>query len=185
MKIVETSLPGVLLIQPDVFGDSRGYLFESWNERRYSELGFRHNFVQDNLSLSRKGTLRGLHLQNPNPQGKLVSVLRGKVFDVAVDVRAGSPSFGRWFGTFLSEENHHQLYIPEGFAHGFCVTSEEALFTYKCTNFYSPKTEICIAWNDPDIGIDWPIETPIISEKDALGIRLKAINAHQLVTWTP
>ena len=183
MKIENTPIEGVLLIKPDVFGDSRGYFQESWNERRYAELGFEHQFVQDNLSLSRKGILRGLHLQNPNPQGKLVYVLRGEVFDVAVDVRVGSPSFGQWFGAVLSEDNHYQLYIPKGFAHGFCVTSDEALFAYKCTDFYSPTHELSIAWDDPEIGIEWPVESPQLSAKDKEGLRLRDIHPEQLVPW--
>ena len=183
MKIENTHVEGVLLIKPDVFGDSRGYFQESWNERRYAELGFEHQFVQDNLSLSRKGILRGLHLQNPNPQGKLVYVLRGEVFDVAVDVRVGSPSFGQWFGAVLSEDNHYQLYVPEGFAHGFCVTSDEALFAYKCTDFYSPTHELSIAWDDPQIGIEWPVESPQLSAKDKEGLRLRDIHPEQLVPW--
>ena len=183
MKIENTPIEGVLLIKPDVFGDSRGYFQESWNERRYAELGFNHQFVQDNLSLSRKGILRGLHLQNPNPQGKLVYVLRGEVFDVAVDVRVGSPSFGQWFGAVLSEDNHYQLYIPKGFAHGFCVTSDEALFAYKCTDFYSPTHELSIAWDDPEIGIEWPVESPQLSAKDKEGLRLRDIHPEQLVPW--
>ena len=183
MKIDNTALQGVQLITPDVFGDSRGYFQESWNERRYAALGFNHQFVQDNLSLSRKGTLRGLHLQNPNPQGKLVYVLRGEVFDVAVDVRVGSPSFGQWFGAVLSEDNHYQLYIPKGFAHGFCVTSDEALFAYKCTDFYSPTHELSIAWDDPEIGIEWPVESPQLSAKDKEGLRLRDIHPEQLVPW--
>jgi dTDP-4-dehydrorhamnose 3,5-epimerase len=185
VKIETTSLPGVLLIKPTLFGDSRGYFQESWNQKRYAELGFEHQFVQDNLSLSRKGILRGLHLQNPNPQGKLVYVLRGTVFDVAVDVRAGSPNFGQWFGTVLSEENHHQLFVPEGFAHGFCVTSDEALFAYKCTDFYSPASELSIAWNDPDLAIPWPLENPILSGKDQEGLNLKDLSLDQLVPWKP
>ena len=183
MKIENTPIEGVLLIKPDVFGDSRGYFQESWNERRYAELGFNHQFVQDNLSLSRKGILRGLHLQNPNPQGKLVYVLRGEVFDVAVDVRVGSPSFGQWFGAVLSEDNHYQLYVPKGFAHGFCVTSDEALFAYKCTDFYSPTHELSIAWDDPEIGIEWPVESPQLSAKDKEGLRLRDIHPEQLVPW--
>jgi dTDP-4-dehydrorhamnose 3,5-epimerase len=172
--IVETTnLPGVILIKPEVFGDSRGFFLESWNRRRYAEAGLDRDFVQDNQSLSRRGILRGLHFQNPQPQGKLVQVLRGEVFDVALDIRLGSPTFGQWYGAFLSEENHHQLWIPEGFAHGFCVTSDVALFSYKCTDFYNPKAEFSLRWDDPDIGIAWPLEGPTLSAKDQAGMRLK------------
>jgi dTDP-4-dehydrorhamnose 3,5-epimerase len=172
--IVETTpLPGVLLIKPDVFGDSRGYFLESWNRRRYAEIGLDRDFVQDNQSLSRRGILRGLHFQNPEAQGKLVQVLRGEVFDVAVDIRRGSPTFGQWYGAVLSEENHHQLWVPEGFAHGFCVTSDLALFAYKCTDFYNPKAEFSLRWDDPDLGILWPIENPELSAKDQAGVFLK------------
>jgi dTDP-4-dehydrorhamnose 3,5-epimerase len=166
MKIESTPLPGVLLIKPDVFGDARGFFLETWNRRRYKEAGLDIEFVQDNMSLSRKGILRGLHFQNPNPQGKLVQALQGEVFDVAVDIRIGSPTFGRWFGTLLSEENHHQLYVPEGFVHGFCVLSDTALFSYKCTDFYNPGAEFSLRWDDPDLGIAWPIENPVLSAKD-------------------
>ncbi len=173
MKIESTALPGVLLIEPDVFGDARGFFLETWNRRRYRDAGLDREFVQDNMSLSRKGILRGLHFQNPNPQGKLVQVLQGEVFDVAVDIRVGSPTFGRWFGALLSGENHHQLYVPEGFAHGFCVLSETALFSYKCTDFYNPGAEYSLRWDDPDLGITWPIENPILSAKDQSARYLK------------
>lgn len=176
MKITETRLPQVLLIKPDVFGDSRGYFMESWNQECYKALGLDCNFVQDNLSFSRKGTLRGLHFQNPNPQGKLVSVLQGEVFDVAVDVRVNSPSFAQWVGLTLSSENHYQLFIPEGFAHGFCVLSDTALFAYKCTQGYRPQAEHSIHWNDPDLAIHWPIENPRISDKDAQAQNLRDIS---------
>lgn len=167
MKIEQTPLPGVLLIQPDVFGDHRGYFKENWNRRKYAEHGLDVDFVQDNVSLSKKGILRGLHFQNPNPQGKLVQALQGEVFDVAVDIRRGSPTFGRWFGAVLSAENHLQMYVPEGFAHGFCVLSETALFAYKCTDFYSPQTEFSLRHNDPGVGIEWPLDgEPILSAKD-------------------
>lgn len=155
MKIETTHLPGVLLIQPDVFGDHRGYFQESWNRRKYAEHGMDVDFVQDNLSFSKQGILRGLHFQNPKPQGKLVQALQGEVFDVAVDIRLGSPTFGLWFGTVLSAENHLQMYVPEGFAHGFSVLSETALFAYKCTDYYNPQTEHSLRFDDPDIGIEW------------------------------
>ena len=173
MIIETTSLPGVLLVKPDVFGDARGYFLETWNQRRYAELGLDRDFVQDNLSRSRKGILRGLHFQNPRPQGKLVQVLIGEVYDVAVDIRLGSPTFGQWYGTLLSEENHHQLYVPENFAHGFCVISETVLFSYKCTDFYNPAAEFSLRWDDPDLAIPWPVTDPQLSAKDQAGRLLK------------
>lgn len=183
MIVEATPLPGLLLVKPDVHGDERGYFQESWNLRRYTEAGLDRHFVQDNLSCSRRGILRGLHFQNPHPQGKLVYVLRGEVFDVAVDVRADSPTFGQWYGVTLSEENHLQLFVPEGFAHGFCVTSEMALFAYKCTDFYRPEAECCIRWDDPAIGIDWPIEHPTLSEKDRHGRLLADFSRDALALW--
>ena len=174
MNIKSTRLSGVVLIEPTVFGDRRGFFKESWNRRKFAELGLQLDFVQDNVSLSRQGILRGLHFQNPHPQGKLVQALQGEVFDVAVDIRRGSPTFGQWFGQRLSAENHLQLYIPEGFAHGFCVLSETALFAYKCTDFYDPRAEHCLRWDDPDIGIDWPLNRPpILSTKDEAAYRLR------------
>jgi dTDP-4-dehydrorhamnose 3,5-epimerase len=166
MKVLETSLPGVLTIEPDVFGDERGFFMETWNGRRYEEAGLPGRFVQDNLSYSARGVLRGLHFQNPRPQGKLVSVLRGEVFDVAVDIRVGSPTFGEWTGVTLSGENKRQFYVPPDFAHGFLVTGEDALFFYKCTEFYSPSSEGVVLWKDPDIGIEWPAGAPKVSERD-------------------
>ncbi len=180
MKVSETTLPGILLIEPDVFGDNRGFFMETWNRNRYGEQGLDVDFVQDNLSLSRQGILRGLHYQWPQPQGKLVQVLAGVVFDVAVDIRQGSPTFGQWFGCELSAENHFQLYIPEGFAHGFCVLSDEALFSYKCTDTYHSVTEHCLLWNDPDIGIEWPVTSPLLSDKDRNGLLLKDLPAADL-----
>jgi dTDP-4-dehydrorhamnose 3,5-epimerase len=184
MKVETTPLSGVLLIEPEVFGDARGFFKETWNHRRYAEAGLSREFVQDNLSFSRRGILRGLHFQNPGPQGKLVQVLQGEVFDVAVDIRVGSPTFGRWFGALLSADNHLQLFVPEGFAHGFCVTSETALFSYKCTDFYSPSTEHSLLWDDPDIGIDWPLRDPSLSGKDRAGRRLKDFSPEILPVWT-
>jgi dTDP-4-dehydrorhamnose 3,5-epimerase len=166
VNVIETDLPGVLVFEPKVFGDARGFLMEGWNARRYAEAGLPERFVQDNLSLSARGVLRGLHFQNPNPQGKLVSVLQGEVFDVAVDIRVGSPTFGRWTGVTLSADNKRQLYVPPDFAHAFVVTSENALFSYKCTDYYDPAAEGSIIWNDPDIGIEWPLDAPTLSEKD-------------------
>lgn len=167
MKVVETELPGVLVVEPDRFGDARGFFQEVWHEGRYEEAGMPGPFVQDNLSCSAHGVLRGLHFQNPNGQGKLVYVLQGEVFDVAVDIRAGSPTFGKWAGATLSGDNGRQFYIPPGFAHGFCVTGETALFAYKCTDFYNPQTEGAIRWDDPAIGIDWPLSEPVVSARDA------------------
>jgi dTDP-4-dehydrorhamnose 3,5-epimerase len=166
VNVIETNLPGVLIVEPKVFGDERGFFMESWNGRRYEEAGLPGRFVQDNLSYSARGVLRGLHFQNPQPQGKLVSVLRGEVFDVAVDIRVGSPTFGRWTGVTLSADNKRQFYVPENFAHGFVVTSEVALFFYKCTDYYAPSSEGIVLWNDPDIGIEWPIDAPTLSERD-------------------
>jgi len=167
MKITPTSIPDVLLIDPDVFGDARGFFMESWHAQKYAEQGLDVSFVQDNHSRSSRGVLRGLHYQLEQPQGKLVRVVSGSVFDVAVDIRKGSPSFGQWVGAELSSENHRQFYVPPGFAHGFCVLSESADFLYKCTDFYAPHDEHGILWNDPAIGIDWPGDDFRISDKDA------------------
>ncbi|MEO8796376.1 MAG: dTDP-4-dehydrorhamnose 3,5-epimerase [Polyangiaceae bacterium] len=167
MNIVETSLPGVLLIEPRVFGDARGFFFESFHQERYAKAGITQPFVQDNVSRSAKGTLRGLHFQEPKGQGKLVFVTQGSVFDVVVDVRKGSPSFGESFGVELSDENHKQLWVPAGFAHGFCVTSDLADFAYKCTSYYAPEHERAILWNDPALAIAWPASVPTLSPKDA------------------
>jgi dTDP-4-dehydrorhamnose 3,5-epimerase len=174
MKVEETTLPGVVLVTPKVFGDHRGFFQESWNRRAFTDAGLSLDFVQDNLSFSGRGILRGLHFQNPNGQGKLVHVLQGEVYDVAVDIRRGSPHFGRWFGTRLSAENHLQMYVPPGFAHGFCVLSETALFAYKCTEFYDPAAEHSLLFDDPDLGIEWPLgQAPTLSAKDQAGLRLK------------
>ena len=184
MIVEATPLPETLLIRPDVFGDARGYFLESWSKRRYLEAGLDRDFVQDNLSYSRKGILRGLHFQNPNPQGKLVQVLQGAVFDVAVDIRLGSPHFGQWHGILLSEENHHQFYIPEGFAHGFCVLSDTALFSYKCTDYYDAPSEYSLCWDDPDLGIAWPLaEAPLLSAKDQAGKLLRDFPRELLPVW--
>lgn len=172
MKLHPTKLNGTILFEPKVFGDERGFFMETWNAQRYRDFGLEENFVQDNLSRSRYGVLRGLHFQEPGPQGKLVSVLEGEVFDVAVDIRHGSPTFGQWEGYTLSAQNKLQFYIPPGFAHGFCVTSDTALFAYKCTEFYQPANEGSIAWNDPDLNISWPIDQPELSAKDAKGVCL-------------
>jgi dTDP-4-dehydrorhamnose 3,5-epimerase len=183
VKVERTPLPGVLVVEPKVFGDHRGFFFETWNKTRYEEAGIHEVFVQDNVSYSTHGILRGLHIQNPSPQGKLVGVLKGEVFDVAVDIRRDSPTFGNWFGVTLSAENHKQLYIPPGFAHGFVVTGEDALFQYKCTDFYNPQGEFTLAWDDPDVGIVWPLESPTLSAKDQSGLRLKDIPKDRLVPF--
>jgi len=172
MKVVPTALPEVLIIEPKIFGDSRGFFYESFQAARYAEAGIQGPFVQDNLSRSVRGTLRGLHFQEPRAQGKLVQVLRGAVWDVAVDVRRGSPRFGRWVAVELSETAPRQLWIPPGFAHGFCVLSDSADFFYKCTELYAPECDRSIAWNDPEIGITWPVHSPILSPKDAAATRL-------------
>jgi len=183
MEVFETELPGVMILEPKVFGDARGFFLETWNQERYREAGIPAEFVQDNLSFSGKGTLRGLHFQNPNAQGKLVQVLQGEVYDVAVDIRQGSPTFGKWVGVLLSAENRRQVFVPAGFAHGFCVTSDNALFSYKCTDFYNPKAEVSILWNDPDIGIDWPVTEPELSEKDRLAGRLSQLPEDRLPSY--
>jgi dTDP-4-dehydrorhamnose 3,5-epimerase len=173
VKISETELPGVLLLEPKRFGDDRGFFMELFHEKRYAEAGIPGPFVQDNFSRSAKGILRGLHFQQPHAQGKLVQVFAGAVYDVAVDIRRGSPTFGRWVGMELSADNRRQLWVPAGFAHGFCVLSESADFHYKCTDFYSPASEHGIAWNDPDLGIPWPVKSPLLSPKDSAAPRLK------------
>ncbi|MEZ9487490.1 dTDP-4-dehydrorhamnose 3,5-epimerase [Vibrio breoganii] len=169
MKVIETEIPDVKIIEPAVFGDERGFFMETWQQKKFEELvtGKTTPFVQDNHSKSKKGILRGLHYQTENTQGKLVRVVSGEVFDVAVDIRKDSATFGKWVGVYLSAQNKRQLWIPEGFAHGFYVTSEEAEFVYKCTNYYDPSSEISIRWDDREIGIKWPFEnTPILSKKD-------------------
>jgi dTDP-4-dehydrorhamnose 3,5-epimerase len=171
----ETSLPGVVLIELAAFGDDRGFFLETWHEARYREAGLPTAFVQDNVSRSAQGVVRGLHFQEPQAQGKLVSALEGEIYDVAVDVRVGSPRFGSWMGSVLSDRNHHQLYIPEGFAHGFCVVSETALVSYKCTRPYTPRAERTLLWNDPGIGIQWPVARPRVSANDAAGKPLREL----------
>ena len=175
MNVQTTHLDGVLLIAPKVFGDARGFFLETFQARRYAEAGIPNSFVQDNHSRSARGVLRGLHYQIERPQGKLVMVTKGAVFDVAVDIRKGSPTFGQWFGAELNDENHHQLYVPPGFAHGFCVLSEQADFLYKCTETYAPDLERSIIWNDPEIAIAWPLEAPSLSARDARAPRLKDV----------
>jgi dTDP-4-dehydrorhamnose 3,5-epimerase len=180
MRVTPSELPGVLVIDPQIFGDSRGYFLESWSQTRYREAGLPDTFVQDNLSLSRRGTVRGLHFQQPKAQGKLVSVLEGTIFDVAVDVRVGSPNFGKSMNITLTGESKRQLYVPPGFAHGFCVLSETALFMYKCTEPYAPEAEVGVIWNDPDLAIPWPIDDPTLSAKDAKLMRLRDLDRSRL-----
>jgi dTDP-4-dehydrorhamnose 3,5-epimerase len=180
MNVVETGLPGALVVEPKVFGDERGFFMETWREDRYEEAGLPKHFVQDNLSFSRGGVLRGLHFQNPDQQGKLVYVLQGEVYDVAVDIRVGSPTFGKWAAVTLSAQNKRQFYVPEGFAHGFLVMSDAALFAYKCTARYNARAEASVLWSDPEIGISWPTDNPILSEKDRAAPPLGEVPAEQL-----
>lgn len=172
MNVLTTDLPGVLIFEPRVFQDQRGYFLETFSQRRYQESGIDRPFVQDNLSRSSRGTLRGLHYQVQRPQGKLCSVVRGEVYDVAVDLRRQSPTFGRWIAVRLSEENHRQIFVPPGLAHGYCVLSEIAVFAYKCTDYYHPEFERTIVWNDPQLAIDWPVRQPTLSDKDRAGMAL-------------
>jgi dTDP-4-dehydrorhamnose 3,5-epimerase len=180
MEVIPQEIPEVLLIKPQVFGDERGYFIETFQTKRYAEAGIALPFVQDNMSRSRHGTLRGLHLQEPHGQGKLVSVVEGEVFDVAVDVRVGSPTFGKWVGVLLSAQNHHQLWVPPGFAHGFVVTSENALFSYKCTDLYHPETEVGVAYDDPELAIAWPVSAPLVGGKDQKNLPLSKIERAKL-----
>ncbi len=175
MKAIPTELPGVLIIEPEVHHDSRGFFLETYHQHKYSELGLPGPLVQDNHSNSVRGTLRGLHAQVERPQGKLVRAVQGEMFDVAVDIRRGSPTFGRWVGVVLSAQNFRQLWIPPGFAHGFCVLSERVDVEYKCSDFYNPGDELTVLWSDPEIGIAWPVREPILSPKDAAASPLSAI----------
>jgi dTDP-4-dehydrorhamnose 3,5-epimerase len=184
MECIETGIPGLLIIEPDVYGADRGFFMESWHAGRYSKFGLPEAFVQSNVSRSAAGVIRGLHYQFPEPQGKLVQVLEGRVFDVAVDIRSGSPTFGAWAGVELSAKNHRQLYVPEGFAHGFCVLGESAMLSYLCTRVFSAQSDAAVAWDDPDIGIEWPIKPQSLSEKDRGAPRLKDIPAEQLPRFT-
>lgn len=179
MKIIECSIPGPLIIEPRVFGDDRGFFFESWNAGAFAEAGLDLNFVQDNHSRSQKGVLRGMHFQNPGPQGKLVRVARGAVFDAVVDLRRSSPTFGQWTGATLSGENKRMFWVPEGFAHGFLTLEDDTDFLYKCTAPYAPQHEASLAWNDPSVGIEWPLEgiEPKLSAKDAVGVPLAEVKA--------
>lgn len=167
LKIIKTGLAGVVLIEPAVFNDPRGFFMETFHQKKYAEAGIDRTFVQDNRSLSIKGTLRGLHYQLKHPQAKLVFVVKGEIFDVVVDIRKGSPTYGKWVGANLSDENRRQIYVPEGFAHGFCVLSETADVIYKCTDLYTTGDEYGILWSDPEIGIEWPIARPLLSDKDS------------------
>lgn len=180
MNIVPTKLPGVLVLEPRVFTDARGYFLETYHRSHYEAAGIAAVFVQDNVSHSIRGVLRGLHYQHPSAQGKLVFVLEGEVFDVAVDIRPDSPTFRHWFGVTLSADNNRQCYIPPGYAHGFVATSERAKVCYKCTAFYQPKEEGSILWNDPDLGIDWPVAEPVLSPKDQAAPRLRDVPAERL-----
>ena len=177
MNVTETKLAGVLIIEPKVFGDSRGFFKETFQAERYREAGIEYTFVQDNYSRSQKGVLRGLHFQITKPQGKLVSCSKGAVFDVAVDIDPNSITYGQYVGVELTEENHKQLWVPPGYAHGFCVLSETADFQYKCTDYYDPSDEGGVIWNDPDVAIEWPITHPSLSSKDALLPTLTQLNA--------
>lgn len=185
MEVTRSDLLDALIIQPKKFGDHRGFFVETYQEHRYFESGLRQQFVQDNLSSSTYGVLRGLHYQHTYPQGKLVSVIKGEVFDVAVDIRAGSPTFGKWQSVLLTEKDMNQFWVPPGFAHGFIVLSETAIFAYKCTDTYHPETEIAIRWDDPDLGISWPIQDPKISAKDEKAIRLKDVPRELLTPYRP
>jgi dTDP-4-dehydrorhamnose 3,5-epimerase len=181
MNTVRCDIPGLLVIEPKIFGDGRGFFLETYQRGRYHAAGIDREFVQDNLSFSRRGILRGLHMQNPEPQGKLVTVLEGEVYDVAVDLRRASPTFGRWHALTLSGDTKRQFYIPPGFAHGFQVLSETALFFYKCTALYAPQHELTVRWDDPDLAIPWPLPDPVVSAKDAAGLRLRDVPPYRLV----
>ena len=184
MKVTKLELDGALLFEPRRFGDDRGWFLESWQVERYREHGIKESFVQDNLAYSQKGVLRGLHAQEPFAQGKLVQVYRGTVFDVMVDLRTGSPTYGDWKGVELSGDNALQLYVPPGFAHGYYVLSDEALFGYKCTDFYHPETQFSVRWDDPEIGIDWPLEGhPVLSDKDKNAPLLGGLSVSRLTRY--
>lgn len=178
MEVVETPIAGVLLIKPKIWGDARGYFVETWQQERYAAAGIDLPFVQDNHSMSTYGILRGLHFQKTRPQGKLGSVSLGKVFDVTVDIRPGSPTLGQWYGVELTQDNQWQLWVPPGMAHGFVVTSKVAHFHYKCTDYYCPKDEGCIRWNDPDIAVAWPVAQPFLSDKDNVAPSWREVKAN-------
>lgn len=179
MNVIECSIPGPLILEPRVFGDERGFFMESWNAEFFAKVGLDLTFCQDNHSRSQKGVLRGMHFQNPGPQGKLVRVVRGSVFDAVVDLRRSSPTFGKWAGVILSAENKHMLWVPEGFAHGFLTLEDDTDFLYKCTAPYAPQHEASLAWNDPAVGIEWPLDgiEPKLSAKDSVGAALADVKA--------
>ena len=183
MKVIQTEIPEVLILEPVIYEDERGFFLESYNKKKLREVGIATEFVQDNHARSGKWVLRGLHFQLQHPQAKLVTVGRGEVFDVAVDIRQGSPTFGHSLGTVLSDENHRQVFIPEGFAHGYCVLSDSADFFYKCSDYYAPDDQYGIAWDDRDLGIDWPLETPVLSQKDRQYPRLRELGPQYLPTY--
>lgn len=185
MKLIETDLPGCVVIEPRVYSDARGFLFESFNRDRLAEHGLHPVFVQGNVSSSTRGVLRGLHYQWPNPQGKYVSVVEGEVWDVAVDIRRGSPTFGRWTAVLLSAENRRHMWIPEGFAHGFVALSDRALFTYLCTATYDPAADGVVRWDDPALAIDWPVAEPLLSDRDARAPLLADVPADRLPAYVP
>ena len=185
MKLIETSLPGALIIEPQVFGDSRGFFYESYNKGKWRDAGIDADFIQTNVSRSGRGVLRGLHYQWPHPQGKLVSVLEGEVYDVAVDIRRGSPTFGQSAAVMLTADNHRHFWVPEGFAHGFCVLSEFATFTYQCTALYDARADAGIRWNDAELGIDWPLSEPLLSDKDRRTPLLKDVAPERLPVFVP
>jgi dTDP-4-dehydrorhamnose 3,5-epimerase len=184
MKLIETGIPGLVVVEPRVHGDSRGFFMEAWHAGRYEANGMPGHFVQSNVSRSAAGVMRGLHYQHPQAQGKLISVLEGRVFDVAVDIRSDSPTFRQWAGVELSAENHRQLYVPEGFAHGFCVLGDTALLSYLCTTPFNAVQEASVVWNDPDIGIEWPLEPSSVSIKDRDAPKLSDINIKDLPRMT-
>lgn len=185
MKVIETDLPGCLVVEPRVFADSRGFFYESFNHDKLAEHGLAPQFVQGNVSSSSRGVLRGLHYQWPKPQGKYVSVIEGEVWDVAVDIRRGSPHYGRWTAVVLSAENKRHFWIPEGFAHGFAVLSERAIFSYLCTNTYDASADASLRWDDPDLAIDWPVSDPSLSPKDAAAPLLKDVAEDRLPVYAP
>jgi dTDP-4-dehydrorhamnose 3,5-epimerase len=185
MKVIETALSGALILEPQVFGDARGFFYESYNKARWTDAGIDVDFVQSNVSRSARGVLRGLHYQWPNPQAKLVSVLEGEVYDVAVDIRRGSPTFGQSVGVMLTADNHRHFWIPEGFAHGFCVVSDFATFTYQCTALYDAKADAGIRWNDAALAIDWPVSSPLLSDKDGKTPLLADVPPERLPVYTP
>jgi dTDP-4-dehydrorhamnose 3,5-epimerase len=183
VNVTPSALPEVLLVEPAIYGDARGYFFESFHAARYADGGIPGPFVQDNVSFSQRGVLRGLHFQQPNAQGKLISVLSGEIFDVAVDVRVGSPTFGQWVGAILTADNPQQLWVPEGFAHGYLVLSPQALVSYKCTGYYHPASELSIRWDDPRIGIEWPTRDVTLSPRDSAGPFLSDMDRSRLPSY--